>query len=178
MEYGEWGMFFQVLTGIGAAATGIAAWFAYCQLKQMKVALNDTRNWNKLNTAFNLFPNKHEFNEIEQKLNASIVKLIDRNSALTNSELNELLSDAQSDTRILLKNYLNELETYCTAINMGVADEDAAKRKYSYKIVRHYIEMKPYIDRMREKHNASELFSELEAVAIKWQKIQKSQSKY
>ena len=170
--------FFQALTGIGAIGTAIAAWVAFGQLKQMKISLDDTRNWNKLSTAFNLFPNTHEFNEIEQQLNKSCIKLIDRNSPLTQAELDELLSPEQSDTRILLKNYLNELESYCTAVNMGVADEGAAKRKYSHKIERHFIEMKPYIDNMRAVHNTKGLFVEIEILVNKWQCKQEQDPSY
>ena len=170
--------FFQALTGIGAIATAFAVLTGLKQLKQMEASLSDARNWNKLNTAFNLFPSTHEFNEIEQKLNRSSIKLIDRNTALTPEELKELLSEKESDTRILLKNYLNELESYCTAVNMGVADEGAAKRKYSHKIVRHFIEMKPYIEDMREKHNTTNLFCEMELLANKWKQTSDLSAKY
>lgn len=123
-----------------------------------------------------LVPKVQEFKEVmlQQLLDngVSCIKLIDRNTPLAQEELEKLLAPEQSDTRILLKNYLNELESCCAAVNMGVADEGAAKRKYSHKIERHFIEMKPYIDNMRATHNIDGLFSEIEQLVNKWQKNQ------
>ncbi len=160
--------FLDVATAVGAIATTFGVFFAYKQLKNLDATLQDSRKWNKVISAFNITLSNSEINSIEEELNNSFIKIIDRTSPLSSAEVDQIAKPENARLKILLKNYLNGLESYCTAVNIGAVCDETAQRKYSYKITRHFIELKPYIDRLRAEHNESSLFVELETVVSKW----------
>jgi hypothetical protein len=157
------------LTAAGAIAAAVGVYVAYRQLKTLNETLQDSRRWNKVISAFNITPNNQELNTIEEDLNKSFIKIIDRTTPLSTNDVDEIYKPENARLKILLKNYLNELESYCTAINVGVVCEETAKRKYSHKIKRHFLELKPYIDRLRNDHNEPLFFIEIEQVVNKWE---------
>lgn len=169
----EWTNLWAFFAGVGGIATTIIAYLAYSQLEAMK-------NWNKINSAFSYLPKSHEFNEIEQFLNASFIKLIDRTSKLTEDDVSKIFEETpeSNEVRIKLKNYLNLLEGFCTAVKMGAVDGDAAKAMYSYKFVRHYDELLPYISEARTKNNAPEIFTNFERLVNSWKSNEKLKCKY
>jgi len=67
--------------------------------------------------------------------------------------------------------YLNQIESYCLAINNGVIDSKSAYDFYSYKFKWHFIKARLYIDRLRIIKNADNLYIELEKVIDQWKKI-------
>jgi hypothetical protein len=160
----------EICTAVGALAAAIGVYVAYQQLKILNQTLEDNRKWNKVISAFNIIPNNEQLNIIEEQLNSSFVNLIDRTTPLSGSDVAEIIKPENAKIRILLKNYLNELESYCTAINVGAVCEVTAHRKYSYKLERHFIELKPYIDHLRTLYNEQLLYAELEQVVQKWKK--------
>jgi hypothetical protein len=61
---------------------------------------------------------------------------------------------------------------------MGAVDHDTAKAVYSYKFIRHYEELYPYISAMRTKFNAPEIFISFERVVNSWRTNQSLAKKY
>lgn len=163
---GLWSFF----SGVGGLVGVAVAFIALQQLKEMKKSIDDARRWNKLNSAFSYLPKSHEFIEIEKDLNNSFIALIDRNTALSAADVTTLFNDENKELRVKLKSYLNLLESFCTAIEMGAVDEDAAREMYRHKFKRHYHELLPYISHVRTTQNDSGLFSSLETVVKSWDK--------
>jgi hypothetical protein len=157
--------FFSGLGGVGAA---LVAFIALKQLKEMKRSIDDAKQWNKLNSAFTYLPKSHEFIELEKDLNNSFIALIDRNTPLKREEVDKLFDGEHKELRVKLKSYLNMLESFCTAIEMGAVDEDAAKAMYSHKFKRHYQEMEPYIKHMQATQNDSDIYCSLKNVVSSW----------
>jgi Domain of unknown function (DUF4760) len=161
-------LFLDVLTAAGAVAAAVGVYVAFRQLEALNKTLEDSRRWNKVISAFNITPNNVEINTIEEELNKSFIKIIDRTTPLSAADVDELRKPEHARLQILLKNYLNELESYCTAINVGAVCEETAKRKYSHKIRRLFLELKPHIERLRVDHNEPTLFIEIERVVTLW----------
>jgi hypothetical protein len=161
---GLWAFF----SGVGGLVGVGVAFIALQQLREMKRSIDDAKRWNKLNSAFSYLPKSHEFIEIEKELNNSFIALIDRNTALSPEDVTTLFNDDNKELRVKLKSYLNLLESFCTAIEMGAVDEDAAREMYSHKFKRHYQELLPYINYVRTTQNVSGLFSSLETVVSSW----------
>ncbi|MBC6907073.1 DUF4760 domain-containing protein [Saccharophagus sp. K07] len=174
----EWTALWQFFSGVGGLCGVVVAFVALGQLKEMKRSLDDARRWNKLNSAFSYLPKSHEFIEIEKELNNSFLNIIDRTSPLTEAEVSKLFDDEHRELRVKLKSYLNLLESFCTAIEMGAVDEDAAREMYSHKFKRHYCELLPYIKHMRATLNESRIFSSLETVVDSWDRKQPVPKKY
>ena len=161
---GLWAFF----SGVGGLVGVGVAFIALQQLKEMKRSIDDAKRWNKLNSAFSYLPKSHEFIAIEKDLNNSFLSLIDRNTALSTDDVGTLFNDDNKELRVKLKSYLNLIESFCTAIEMGAVDEDAAREMYRYKFKRHYEELLPYITHVRTVHNDTGLFSSLETVVKSW----------
>ncbi len=171
MTIADWTLVVNIIIAIGALAT--AAMFG-----AVLYQLVDQRKWNKMSTAFRIIPNHVLLNTIEDELNSSFLNMVDRSEPLTESEVTQLLSPCESKIRGLLKSYLNELESYCVAINMGIVHEEVAERQYSFKIKRYYQELKPYIDKIRTTNNEPRLLEELEKVAMRWSKPKPTTTSY
>jgi hypothetical protein len=174
----EWELTFQGIVALGAISTAIMVFLAYLQVRAMRKGLEDTRNWNKMSTAFKIYPSNSQLSAIEEELNSSFLNLVDRSHPITESEIETLLDTKHSKLRISLKTYLNEFESYCAAINIGVVDERVAKLKYAHKIKRYYVELEPYIKRLRSDQNESSILSEFETVAKKWMKSSGTDIRY
>lgn len=138
------------------------------QISESKRQLQDNRNWNRMSFALTYLPSIEVTHSWERELNESFLKIIDRCDPLTENEVNQILEPDNHEIRVTLKNYLNSLEAYCLAINKGLADEDTAKRFYSHKIVRHYIELHPYIEKQRNMLHEPRLYMEMKSVYDKW----------
>ena len=170
MEYFQWTNLWAFFSAIGGLATTIIAYLAYKQLHIMQISIHDAKNWNKINSAFSYLPKSHEFNEIECFLNGSFIKLIDRNEKLDSKDLKRIFDDNEvsNEVRIKLKNYLNLLESFCAAIRMGAVDSESAKQMWFDKFSRHYNELLPYIEHVRTKFNAPNIYEHLEYIVNSW----------
>jgi hypothetical protein len=157
-----------------ALGIGIAIYQAILLNSQLK----DARKWNVLTAALEYMPVSSELSELEIELNKSIVRLIDREQPLTANELEELLKPESESIRIKLKNYLNLIERYCTAINFGIVDKEFAKSVFKEKFIRHYEELLPYIEHFRKKHNAQTYYCEMRRVVEEWKGVYQEPPKY
>ncbi len=126
---------FQSLTTLGSLVSGVIFFLVLWQLILLKRQIADTRKWNKMSSAFTIFNLSSELVSVEYKLNKSFIKFSDRKDPLSEEEMNRLFSEEGREVKLLLREYLNILETYCTAVNMGIVDSDVAKRLYEFKIV-------------------------------------------
>lgn len=167
--------FFSGLGGIGAI---LVALIALKQFKEIKKSIDDAKQWNKLNSAFTYLPKSPEFIELEKELNNSFISLIDRNTPLKSDEVDRLFNDERKELRVKLKSYLNMLESFCTAVEMGAVDEDAAKALYSHKFQRHFEEMEPYIKHMQTTQNDNSIYCSLKNVVRKWNQNKQVLKKY
>jgi hypothetical protein len=161
-------------TGVLAFVTLLAAtaiFAAFGQVREAKKALRDNRAWNRMSAAVTFMPSPELLYRWEVELEGSFVKLISRNDPLSNEEVLALFNPANSGTRILLKSYLNVLEFYALSVNSGLADFDIARRIWGFKILRHFTELKPYIDRSRHLANNKDIYRELEGVCDQWSDV-------
>lgn len=161
-------------TGLLALATFIAATAigaAFGQVRETKKTLRDNRTWNRLHAAVTFMPAPDLLYRWEIELEGTFVKLISRNNPLSADEVQKLFDPAHSCIRILLKSYLNILESYALSVNSGLADFDIARRFWGFKMVRHFKELKPYIERSRHLANNNYIYGELEHICNKWSDV-------
>ena len=162
--------FFTGALAIGSILTAIAIVAAFAQVREAKKQLKDNRAWNKMSFALTYLPSLEMIFRWEQELEKTFVHLSSRNEPLSHAEVNLLFLPEHADTHLMLKTFMNALEAYCVAINSGLAHDDIAKRIYGYKLLRHYVELKPYIDRQRIRCHDDHIFGEIEAVWARWSK--------
>jgi hypothetical protein len=148
------------------AATAIVA--AFAQVRDARKALRDNRAWNRMNAAMSYVPPRGLLHQWEVELEGSFVRLISRSDAISHEDVRALYKEENLKVRLLLRSYLNALESYCIAINSGIADESIGDRIWGYKLVRHFKELKPYIEAVRNRANNQDIFGELEALCTKW----------
>ena len=161
-----------VITALGTVVAAVGVLAALRQIRVMQDQLRDSQKWNTVSSAFEFLPRAHEFNEVEMELNKTFLRVIDRDSPLTQGELKKLLSEEHADTRIRLKNYLNTMELYCVAVRVGAIDSDVAKSIYGYKFERHMVELGPYILYSRERARDQSIWRELEETVRSWTKVE------
>lgn len=161
-------------TGLLALATLIAATaigVGIAQVREARKALKDNRAWNRMNAAMTYMPVpdiiRHDW---EEKLEGTFLRFISRNDPLSPEEVTRLNHADEAETRFLLRAYLNILECYCAAVNAGLAEAEIARRLWGYKILRHFNELKPYIEHARHTTNNSDLYNEIEALCKVWTK--------
>jgi len=174
-------LIFKVIVALGALGTACTFVLIYLQLKIaksdldetkksvniLKDSLEDSRKWNRMFNTFTIY-NNELISRISNELDESFLDLNSRNKKINSEEIERLLSDEEKDIRRKLAFFLNELEAFATAINIGIVDEAVAKRRVQYKLTRYFIELKPYVDTLREKYNQNDLLIELETVVLKW----------
>lgn len=148
------------------AATAIVA--AFAQVREARKALRDNRAWNRMNAALTYIPSPALLHDWETRLDNSFIKLITRVEPLDKGDVRRLYEPQHADLRILLRAFLNILESYAIAVNCGIADPAIAKRFWGYKIVRHFRELWPYVEHARHVNNDNSLYGELEGLCKLW----------
>jgi hypothetical protein len=169
---------FSAIAALGTIIAAVAAVAAFLQVRLMRLQLTDSRDWNRMSFALDYLARREDIAPFEKALNASFLRFIDRTDPLSPDELRELLLPEHGDLRHTLSRFLNALESYCTAVNLGIADDEVAERIYGYKLARHFQEMRPYIDHIRSARNEPSLYCELEGTVTKWQKRPASVARY
>lgn len=158
--------FIGLQTAAAFLATG-GIFAAYAQVREAKKQLRDSRRWNRMSFALQFLPSIEELQEWEKSLENSI-QLITRNAPLTAEEVARI--NGSPEIWIPLKNFLNVLERYAQAINVGLADEEVAQGAYRTKLLCHYRELEPYIADSRQKYNSLTVFCEMQKVYERWAK--------
>jgi hypothetical protein len=68
-----------------------------------------------------------------------------------------------------LKNYVNEIEKYCTAIQFEVVDPIVARDLYSMKFSRQWMKIEPYVTAIRRKYNGNkDILGRFEKTVNEW----------
>ncbi|MBE0508877.1 MAG: DUF4760 domain-containing protein [Marinospirillum sp.] len=80
-----------------------------------------------------------------------------------------LIKEQFIDVRRKFHLYLNQIEGFCLALNKGNIDSSTAKEMYVHKLGNHFRKAKPYIDAVRAKKNAPDIYIQFEKVIKKWQ---------
>jgi hypothetical protein len=160
--------FFAGFLALATLLAAVAVIAAFAQVREAKKALRDSRTWNQMNAAMTFMPPAELLHRWEIELENSFVRLISRDDAIDKDDVRRLYEKENTNLRILLRAYLNVLEAYSIAVNCGIADLETAKRIWGYKMVRHFTELRPYIDRARELANDKSLFGELGALCEAW----------
>jgi hypothetical protein len=119
--------------------------------------------------------NDDEYKLIWNKLSFGVKNKISTEENNTELDFKEeykpYIHDIYAKVRRKLNLYLNQIESYCLAINNGVIDSKSAYNFYSHKFKWHFIKARLYIDKLRIIKNENNLYSELEKVVEEWKKI-------
>jgi len=155
--------------------------------------LRETRVWNKLHFTYTFFPDPLEFAELEIFLDDRIA-FWKRDSPLTELEVRALIGKEKLRKKELktlsksfcgtanqedakaelyeagrkLKIYINQVESYCAAINSGIIDSNTAKQVYAYKFKRAYEKALPWINKLRSMKHEDSIYIELVNVLNRW----------
>jgi hypothetical protein len=159
---------FAGLQAAGSLLTVAALIAAFAQVREAKKQLMENRAWNTMSFALTSLPQMEMLRQWELELDESPVRLIQREVPLSEAEVDQIFAAANSQMHVRLKMYLNLLESYCVAINSGLAHEGVAKGIWKYKLSRHYTELLPYITRARWKAKNNGIFREIETVHLRW----------
>jgi hypothetical protein len=159
---------FTGLQAVGSLLVVAALIAAFAQVREAKKQLRQNRDWNKMSFALSYLPQFEMLRGWEKQLDESFLRIIRRELPLTADEVQELYKPANDEIFLLLKTFMNALEAYCVAINMGLADEDVARRFWGFKLTRHFEELEPYINHERKRNRTNAIFCELEDVYKRW----------
>lgn len=140
--------------------------------KQVALAKDELESgvkWNKLNAAFMYYNSDlviQREKEAAEALEKAGVQFYRQNTPLTTEQLDAIHSDKV--IFVSVRNFLNLIEDYCTAVRIGAIDEDAAFAMNSALIMRWYVLFEPLIDRRRVETGDAESLCELEKLAKDW----------
>jgi hypothetical protein len=139
------------------------------QLLQAKQQLASGVQWNKLNAAFTYFHSDVVLQK-ERAAARSLQKvgfdLHTEKGPLTPAQVDLLKGDFDQFADV--KDFLNLLEDYCTAVRIGAIDDNAAYAMMSGMIIRWQRSLRAFVDERRKNVGDSEVFCELEALAERW----------
>lgn len=165
--------------------------FAALQFYFNQKQLENSNNWNRSQLAIT------EINKINSKLEPLIKELRkminygERKEPYKTSELhcqfgkfkddgkdfefhkndkNDILSKNGQDIKDTVVNLLNNFEYVATGVNLGIFDEQVAKKLWKSKLIYAYKMFEKYINHLRTEHNWGKVYIELEKLANKWEK--------
>lgn len=168
-DRGQFGDMFGAANALFSGLALAAVLYAVFMVRVMKEQLDDSRQWNRMTFTFTQLRMAEVLSPLEEGLNKTWVRLMDRDTPLTSADIDKLFSDAETETRSMMRRFLNELERFAAAVNLGLGDDDLAKRLYRHKLTRHFLELKPYIEQLRARQNAPSVLKELEDLVVRWQ---------
>jgi hypothetical protein len=138
-------------------------------LKQAKQELESGVQWNRLNAAFTYF-NSDMVLQKERVAAKSLAGIgfdfYNSQEPLEPGHVEQINSSV--DVFADVKDFLNLIEDYCTAVRIGAIDDDAAYAMMSGMVIRWAIILKPFIDYRRHALGDQEAFCELEKLAEAW----------
>ena len=152
----------------------LAIFGATLALEQLK----RTIMWNKLNATFALFGNK-QYSECQVPVAAEFARLgmefYSRKVPLTEAEVTSIVEDSAAFGA--LKSFLNYLEDYATALNVGVLHKGTAFQLMGDVITRHFRVYQPLILHRRRMMEQPALWCELQIAAIVFNKLLEERAK-
>lgn len=124
--------------------------------------------WNKLHT-------HHEFSkdttspDRERVLNQAMRKFgMHADEDLSKEIVDRIFDD--EETLLAVKNFLNDYEGFCAAVNVGIIDDAYAYGVDAYRTIRAYRRFGVFIEEVRRRIKNPESYLELEKVALKWER--------
>lgn len=159
-----------VIPIIAAIFSGVSLVSLLLLWQQIKQATDNSRQalvWNRNNAHHTFFANTPN-PERERKLAEEMKRIqLDPDSPLTNDLVTKVKEDAF--VALALRQYLNEFEELCAAVNAGTVDEDLAFCLDSSKTVRVYSCYALFIHELRNLRDDGTIYLELEKVATRWE---------
>ncbi|MBI4797406.1 MAG: DUF4760 domain-containing protein [Desulfarculus sp.] len=189
-----YGIFFGNLVALGPAIQAIVGILMLITIGLVWWQVVSFKKWNALNAAFTYLPNPLDYEKIESQLD-EVIGFWKRKDSLSELEVNALLMPEELTDKEInklaekwtlgnafrdqfmktcneqnrkLKLYINMLESYCCAINLGVVDERAARVYYEYKFISHHLKVEPYINKMRTLLADNTIWCEFDNTVKKW----------
>jgi hypothetical protein len=124
--------------------------------------------WNKLRTQQTFL--SHITLELQQKLQQAAKKvnvtLKARVEPLSESEIQRIWDDDAA--YLALSRFLNDLETTCTAIHIGIVDPEVAYSSHGIRVTRYYKVYSPVIKKLRAHYNSEDILAEFQKLAEEW----------
>jgi hypothetical protein len=139
------------------------------QVEQSAEAFAASIQWNKINAAFTYFSSEvilKSERAASKALESVGFDVKDAEQPLGQDNLAKLKENL--DYFYDVKDFLNLLEDYCTAVQAGAIDEDAAYAMNSGFIVRFQYLLEPFIVDRKEFLKDPEVYCELEKLATTW----------
>lgn len=130
--------------------------------------IRQTAVWNKLQSQYS-FRDSPTFAHRRRVVEATEAVGVDtflRVAPLEQDELERLWQDKNAYWAIF--DYMNDLETACTALRLGSIDPEVAYAEYSSPVIRGFSLFRPWIEKVRRHYNDDELYYEIERVAHLW----------
>jgi hypothetical protein len=159
---------------IQAISSGVTALAAIGVLVQILIAwkqIKSSEKWSKINATFSYF-SSDRFIERERKAAESLrhigTNLYNPDGPLKTEQVDLIFK--RTDVYAEIKDYLNLLESFSTAINTDALDEDCAYSSGASTVLRDFYVFQPLIKLWREKRDDSELYIDLEKLALRWKK--------
>jgi hypothetical protein len=155
----------QVATAIkdwGPLVAGIGLFLAWYQLRK-------TVLWNKLNATFSIFSSQRLLDRESAAAKALLgvgIDLYQQRTVLSDDKVNAIIADPTIYPHV--KGFLNFLEDYSMAVNVGALDENTAFLLMAEVLNRHYEVFMPLIAKRREAASSPRLWEQLESVVRRW----------
>lgn len=130
--------------------------------------IRQTTLWNKLRTQQTFL--SHTTLKLQQELQQAAKKvdvtLKARVDPLSESEIQRLWDD--DDAYHALMRLLNDLETTCTAIHVGIVDPEVAYSAHGIRVTRYYKVYSPVIKKLRAHYKSEDILAEFHKLAEEW----------
>ncbi|MEM7480441.1 MAG: DUF4760 domain-containing protein [Acidobacteriota bacterium] len=153
----------------GSVATAGISFLLLLQLAILWRQLRSASQWNKLNAAFTYF-STDVIMDRERAANEALgicdFDLVNSDNALTEAQLLTLKKDKDAYQEV--KNFLNIIEDYSTAVHLGAIDEEAAYNMISVLLTRWVKLLRTFIDDRRVMLGNERIYGELERLCQVW----------
>jgi hypothetical protein len=168
---------FARIESIATCVMAIASLSVIWQLRQGREQLRQTLKWNRLTATFTLF-NLPRFNEcrraVARRLMAYGYDLVQQTEPMPSSVVESVRANQES--MFDADDYLNLLEDYAAAVNVGMVDAAFAYQLMATVITRDHRLLKPLIERTRSVSGQPDCWIELTKLADKWTRMDEDQT--
>lgn len=141
-------------------------------IEQLEIArrqMETSIQWNKLNATFTYFTNDifmQRERAMVRRFSSLKVNLYRETEPINNEILDAIYNDV--DAFMEVKDFLNLLEDYATAVRVGALDRDCSYAIMAAIIIRYARVLMPFIVRARKEMDNQQYYIELEKVALDW----------
>lgn len=130
--------------------------------------IRQTTLWNKLRTQQTFLSHttlklQEELQQAAKKVDVTLKARVD---PLSDSELQRLWDD--DNAYHALMRLLNDLETTCTAIHIGIVDPEVAYSSHGIRVTRYYKVYSPVIKKLRAHYKSEDILAEFQNLAEDW----------